>query len=48
MNSVIINGTISDRDPNSKVTLYYTVDDGTENNLNEQALVDNKLDFMVK
>lgn len=43
--SVIINGTISDRDPNSKVTLYYTVDDGTENNLNEQALVDNKLDF---
>lgn len=45
--SVIINGFISDRDPNSKATLYYTVDDGAENNLTEQALTNNKLDFSL-
>lgn len=45
--SVVINGTISDRDSNSKATLYYTIDDGVENNLDEQSLTNNKLDFSL-
>lgn len=45
--SVVINGFISDADANSKATLYYTVDDGAENNLTEQTLTNNKLDFSL-
>lgn len=45
--SVVINGTISDLDASSKATLYYTVDDGQENTLEEAALNDNKLDFTL-
>lgn len=43
--SVVIKGTISDLDANSKATLYYTVDDGEENSLNEENLTNSKLDF---
>ena len=45
--SVIINGTISDLDANSKATLYYVLDDGQESNLTEEALTNNKLDFAL-
>lgn len=45
--SVVINGTISDLDANSKATLYYTIDDGEENTLDEATLTNNKLDFTL-
>lgn len=43
--SVVIKGTIKDSDKNSKATLYYTVDDSAEKNLNELTLTNNKVDF---
>lgn len=45
--SVVINGTISDLDPNSKATLYYTIDNGEEKTLEEKELTNNKLDFTL-
>ena len=45
--SVIINGTITDLDANSKATLYYTIDDGEEKTLEEKALTNNKLDVAL-
>lgn len=45
--NIQIKGIITDEDKNSKATLYYAIDDGTENNLKEQSLVDNKLDFVL-
>lgn len=45
--SVIINGTITDLDANTKATLYYTIDDGEEKTLEEKALTNNKLDFAL-
>lgn len=45
--SVVINGTISDADNYSKVTLYYVVDDGAEENLSEQTLTNNKANFAL-
>lgn len=45
--SVIIKGIISDVDKNSKATLYYTVDEGTEKNLAEKSLTNNKLNFSL-
>lgn len=45
--SVVINGTISDLDANSKAALYYTVDDGIESNVEEKELTNNKLDFTL-
>jgi len=45
--SVTINGTITDLDENSKAILYYTIDDGEEKTLEEQELINNKLDFTL-
>jgi len=45
--SVVINGTISDIDSNSKATLYYTIDNGEEKTLEEKELTNNKLDFTL-
>ena len=45
--NVIIKGTMSDADKNSKVSLNYILDDGEEKKLDEQALVDNKVDFAL-
>ena len=41
---VVITGTISDQD-NGKATLYYTIDNGEEHNLEQQTLTNNKVDF---
>lgn len=43
--SVVVKGTIKDADKNSKATLYYTVDGGAEENLEELTLTNNKVDF---
>ena len=45
--SVVINGMITDLDPNSKATLYYTIDNGEEKTLEEKTLTNNKLDFAL-
>jgi len=45
--SVVINGTISDLDANSKATLYYAIDNGEEKTIEEKALTNNKLDFAL-
>ena len=45
--SVVINGTITDLDTNSKASLYYTIDNGVEKNLQETALSNNKLPFAL-
>lgn len=44
---VVIKGTISDADNNSNATLYYSIDGGTDNNLEEQSLINSKLDFSL-
>lgn len=41
---VVVEGTISDQD-NGKATLYYTIDNGAENNLEQQTLTNNEVDF---
>ena len=41
---VVVKGTISDLD-NGKATLYYTIDNGAENNLEQQTLTNNEVDF---
>lgn len=45
--NVIIKGTMSDADKNSKVSLNYIIDDGEEKKLEEQAIVNNKVDFAL-
>lgn len=42
---IIIRGKINDQDANSKATLYYVIDSGEENNLEQQSLPNNELNF---
>ncbi|MGN1301150.1 MAG: hypothetical protein ACI4U9_01275, partial [Clostridia bacterium] len=44
---VVIKGKISDKDANSKATLYYTIDNGEENNLEQKSLTNNELSFSL-
>ncbi|MGN1310832.1 MAG: hypothetical protein ACI4VP_03895 [Clostridia bacterium] len=44
---VVIKGKISDQDANSKATLYYTIDNGEESNLEQQSLTNNELSFSL-
>lgn len=43
--NVVIKGKINDQDANSKATLYYVIDGGEENNLEQQTLTNNELSF---
>lgn len=42
---VVIEGKINDQDANSKATLYYIVDGGAEQNLEQQTLSNNEINF---
>lgn len=42
-----ISGIVTDKDKNSKATIYYSIDEGKDISLKEQSLIDNKLDFVL-